>query len=156
INTAALIIDGKESHRVGPPFRGAQGLPPMGEWDGCFTLDSYDPMITPGNHKVALRMNGIQSEPIKVHWNAPTNWKQGNMKSRLKEIEPRALAIQDGLPQSCAEIWLTRKDGGQQETDKIRYFLEPQFKVVVPYRAAYEQTGMRSLVDGTPVIYAEQ
>ncbi len=153
---AELIIDGKPSRRVPKPFLGVQGLPPMGEWDGCLSLADFEPKISAGTHKVSLKMGGMQTPETKLHWEDPIAWEKGDLKSRLKEIKQLALALEDGLPQSCSEMWLTRKDGGPQEEDKIRYFLEPRFKMVVPYRQMYQPSGMHSVVDGTPTIYEEQ
>lgn len=127
----------------------------MGEWDGCLSLDDYAPPLTPGKHKVSLKLGNAQSTDVKVRWEAPVNWRQGNMKSRLKEIQALGEALQDGLPRGCVEQWLTVKDGGLQEEDKIRYFLEPEFKAVVPYRQMYESRGMHSVVDGPVKVYKE-
>jgi len=153
---STLIIDGKPSHHAVGQFRGPQGLPPMGEWDGCLSLDTFSPPMTPGRHKVSLKIGDVQTPEAKISWNAPVNWRQGNLKSRLKEIQELAVSIVDGLPQSCVEQWLTVKDGGQPDEDKVRYYLEPQFKISVPYRQMYEPSGLHSVVDGTPTVYKEQ
>ena len=155
---ATLYIDGKPSQHTGPeaPFHGPQGLPPMGEWDGCLALDSFTPTITPGSHKVNLKVGNVETPPIKVSWEAPLNWRQGNLKSRLKEIQQLAAAMEDGLPQACVEYWLTVKDGGQPDEDKVRYYLAPQFKMSVPYRQEYDPSGMHAVVDGPPSVYKEQ
>jgi hypothetical protein len=156
VSESELLIDGKPSKRKPKPFFGPQGLAPMAEWRGCFAMNDYEPMITPGRHKVALRLSGMQSSDVKVNWTEPVSWKKGTMKSRMKEIHKLALAIEESLPQSCVEQWLTRKDGGIQDEGKIRYVLEPHFKVSVPYRKAYNASVYNSVVDGTPIIYQEQ
>lgn len=156
IMTSKLIIDGKPSTWSASNFMGPQGLAALGEWDGCFSFSNFTPMITPGTHKISFQMSGMQTPPARILWIEPVDWRKGNMKTRLKEIELLALAMDDGLPQSCVEQWLTVKDGGQQDEDKVRYYLEPQFKMSVPYRQMYQASVLHAVVDGTPTIYKEQ
>jgi hypothetical protein len=156
LSDSTLMIDGKPSRHTDATFRGPQGLPPMGEWGGCLNMDSFTPPITPGRHKINLKIGNVMTAEVKVSWTAPVNWRQGDLKSRLKEIQELADSIEDGLPQSCVEQWLTAKDGGLADEDKVRYYLEPQFKMSVPYRKMYESSGLHSVVDGSPTVYKEQ
>jgi len=112
-------------------------------------------MITPGNHKVSMKIMGMQTPNYKVKWIEPVDWRKGNLKSRKKELDQLAAVLVDGLPQTCVEYWLTVKDGGQQDEDKVRYFLEPNFKMTVPYRKMYASTGLHSVVDDKVKVYEE-
>jgi hypothetical protein len=152
--SSELVIDGKPSKRTAL-FQGPPGIPPVGEWEGCLSLDDYAPAIAPGKHKVALKLGIAQSDIVPVRWEPPVNWRKGNLKSRMKEIQDLAAVLVDGLPQDCVERWLTVKDGGLQEEDKIRYFLEPEFKAVVPYRKMYQPSGLHAVVDGPVQVYKE-
>ena len=152
---SSLIIDGKPSARKDPHFAGPAGIAPMGQWDGCVSFDDYAPPITKGKHKVSFKLGETLTAPISIQWEDPINWKQGNLKTRLKEIHELGDALTDGLPQACVERWLTVKDGGQQSDDKIRYVLEPQFKISLPYRKAYEAGVLHSVVDGPAKVYEE-
>jgi hypothetical protein len=154
IESSVLLIDGKPSKRTAP-FHGIPGLPPIGEWDGCLAVDDYVPGLSPGKHKVSLKLGKTTSEPVAVRWPEPINWRQGTIKSRKKEIEELAKAMPDGLPQNCVEHWLTVKDGGTPDEDKVRYFVEPQFKVTVPYRQMYQPSGYIAVVDGPAQVYEE-
>lgn len=155
VAASQLIIDGQPSRRTSVPVTVPQGLPPVGEWVGCLTLEAFDPPLTRGKHKVSLRLGGSESNLVTVRWEPPLNWRQGNLKSRLKEVQDLAKALFDGLPRDCAEKWLTVKDGGLADEDKVRYYLEPNIKVVVPYREAYEAGRQRVVVDGPAVVYQE-
>jgi hypothetical protein len=154
MSKSALVVDGKVYARV-TPYRGQPGIPPLSEWLGCLAPDDFGTTITPGKHKVSLRVVNGESMTIPVRWDAPVDWHQGNLKSRLKELNALSEVLVDGLPRDCAERWLTVKDGGQQEEDKVRYFLEPQFKISLPYRQMYDPAGLRAVVDGPAKVYEE-
>lgn len=154
MNVSELIIDGKESKRTAP-FHGPAGIAAVSDWSGCLSFADYAPAITPGKHKVSVKVGNALSSPLIVRWEDPVDWHKGNLKTRKKEIQKLAEVIVDGLPRDCVEHWLPVKDGGQQEEDKVRYFLEPQFKIVVPYRQMYEQSGLHEVVDGPPQVYEE-
>lgn len=150
-----LFVDGKASKWTGD-FKGPPGLAAVNEWDGCVDATVFNPPIPPGAHKVSLKVGSGQSPVMKMKWHEPVNWRAGNMKSRLKEVKALAQAITDGMPKACAEYWLTTKDGGVMEDDKLRYFLEPDLKMVVPYRQTFVGGKERTIVDGTPTVYREQ
>ena len=133
MTSSELLIDGKPSPRKELPFGGPAGLPAMGQWEACLPLEDYVPAIPAGKHHVVLRMGGAQSKDVTVEGTLPVNWRKGNMKTRTKEVRDMIDALKKGLPRSCVEEWLTVKDGGEQESDPVRYFVEPQFKVLVPY-----------------------
>ncbi len=154
MQASELIIDGKPSKWTGG-FKGPPGLGPVNEWDGCIDATAFQPPITPGSHKVSMKVGTGQSSEIKMRWFEPLNWRAGNMKSRMKEVKALALVITDGMPQSCAEYWLNTKDGGVMEDDKVRYFFEPDLKMVVPYRQTFVGGKERTIVDGTPTVYKE-
>ncbi|OGR91896.1 MAG: hypothetical protein A2992_08275 [Elusimicrobia bacterium RIFCSPLOWO2_01_FULL_59_12] len=104
---------------------------------------------------MVLKMGGGQSAVVKMRWHEPVSWRKGNMKSRVKEVQDLGAALYDGLPRACAERWLTVKDGGTQEEDKVRYYLEPRIKMVVPYRQTFISGRERTIVDGTAKVYVE-
>ena len=76
------------------------------------------------------------------------------METRVKEVKELAEALKKGLPRSCAEQWLTVPDGGLQESRQVRYFLEPELKVVVPYSQGREPQ-LEDFVDGPSKVYQE-
>ena len=133
MTSSELLIDGKPAPKKESPFGGPPGLPAMGRWEACLPLEDYVSPIPPGKHHVVMKMGGAQSNKVTVEWTPPVNWRKGNMKTRKKEVLDLADALKKGFPRSCVEEWLTVKDGGEQEPSPVRYFLEPQFKVLVPY-----------------------
>jgi hypothetical protein len=155
MRAAIITVDGKPSKWVGKSYDGPAGIQPVGEWDGCLRVEDFSPPLTPGSHQVTFKLGTGTSAPGKLRWHAPVNWRKGNMKSRLKEVQALAAVLVDGLPKSCVENWLTVKDGGFVEGDRVRYFLEPDIKVVIPYRQTFVSGRERTVVDGTPQIYQE-
>lgn len=156
VTSSQLIIDGKPSTRLETAsFSGPPGLPAVGSWTGCFLIDDYAPPITPGKHKVLLKMGGASSDEATIHWEAPVNWRKGTMETRMKEVRDLASHIKKGLPRSCVEQWLTVRDGGVEDTGQVRYFLEPQIKVIVPYGRAGELGGQEEAVNGPLQVYQE-
>ena len=153
--SSELLIDGKASPRKELPFEGPPGLSAQGRWEACQPVDPYVSAFPPGKHHVALKLGGALSNAVTVEWPPPVNWRKGNMKSRLKEVRGMADALKKGLPRSCVEEWLTEKDGGVQDEHRIRYFLEPQIKVVVPYTSAGEFGRQEERVDGPVQVYQE-
>jgi len=154
--TSQLLIDGKPSVRGDVPFPGPPGLPAMGRWEACMPVQDYSPAISPGKHRVVLKMGSASSNSVTVDWPVPINWRKGNMKSRLKEVREIASALKKGLPRNCVEEWLTTPDGGMQDSTQVRYFLEPQMKIVVPYAHAGGSGGNDEVVDGPAKVYEEQ
>lgn len=133
VAASRLVIDGKPSHRIETSFDGPAGIPPAGNWEGCLSPDDYAPPLAAGKHKVSLVLGGTQSKGSEVVWSAPINWRQGTLQTRSKELRDVASSIKKGLPRSCVEQWLTVKDGGEQDIHRVRYFLEPQYKIIVSY-----------------------
>jgi hypothetical protein len=154
VSASELIIDGQPSNRTGA-FSGPPGLAPKGDWEGCFSADDYTPAIAAGKHRLSLKLGGFQSYAATVKWFNPVDWRQGDMKSRTKEIKDLASAITEGMPQACVEQWLTKLDGGVQQTNRVRYYLDPGFKVVVPYTQAGLPGNKHAVVSGPAQSYQE-
>jgi hypothetical protein len=57
----------------------------------------------------------------------------GKPEQRLKEVKSLAGLLTPGRLQSCVEQWLTEKDGGLQNQNQTRYFVDPGVKVTVSY-----------------------
>ena len=153
--SSELLIDGKPSPKKEPSFQGPPGLPAKGQWEACLPMEEYVPAIPPGKHRVAFRMGGAPSNEVTVNGTPLVNWRKGNMKTRMKEVREMAEALKKGLPRSCVEEWLTVKDGGDQESNPVRYFLEPQMKVLVPYTHAGGPSRDEEVVDGPVRVYEE-
>lgn len=153
--SSELLVDGKSHPRTSMSFGGRPGIPPAGTWEGCLSNDEYAPAITPGKHQVRLKMGGAQSNVVEIRWPPPVNWRQGDMASRLKEVRDLASAIKKGLPRPCVEQWLPVKDGGEQTPHQVRYYLEPQIKVVVPYSQAGDLGNEDEVVSGSVKVYQE-
>jgi hypothetical protein len=156
VASSELLIDGKPSRRTTARFDGPPGIPPVGDWEGCLPIEDYTPPMTPGRHKVSVRMGGAQSDETTVRWTAPIDWRKGTMKTRLREVRELASAMKKGLPKSCVEQWLTMKDGAVQRMHGVRYYLEPQIKVVVPYSQAGEAGHADEAVNGPVQVYQER
>ena len=102
-----------------------------------------------------LRMGSAPSNNVEMKWTLPVDWRKGNLKTRMKEVQDMAAALKKGLPRSCVEEWLTVKDGGVQESGQVRYFLEPFIKVLVPY-AQEDGAGLDAeAIDGPVQVYQE-
>jgi hypothetical protein len=155
VSSSTLVVDGKSFPRTEPIFQGPPGLPAQGRWEGCLPLADYADPIISGKHRVSLKIGEAQSNEERISWSDPINWRQGNMKSREKEIRDMAAALKQGVPRSCVEQWLTDKDGGAQESRRVCYFLEPLFKVDVPYSQAGSEGRQDEVVDGPAKVYLE-
>jgi hypothetical protein len=155
MTSSALLIDGKPAWRKKLPFEGPPGLPAMGHWEACLPVEDYAPAITPGRHRVVFRLGNAQSNDAEVEWTLPINWRKGNMKSRMKEVRDMASNLEKGLPRSCVEEWLTEKDGGVQETSQVRYFLEPQIKVLVPFSPGNGLASDAEVISAPVQVYQE-
>jgi len=153
--SSELVIDGKPFWRKEVPFEGPPGLPAMGHWEACVPIEDYTVSIPPGRHHVFLRMGSAQSNEVTVDWSLPLNWRKGNLKTRMKEVRDMADALTKGLPRSCVEDWLTVKDGGDQDSSPVRYFLEPFIKVLVPYAHEGGSGLDAEVVDGPAQVYQE-
>jgi hypothetical protein len=145
--SSQLFIDNKPFPRAEPVFEGPPGLPAQVEWEACLPLSDYAVEMTPGKHHVLLKMGDASSNEEMVTWPEPVNWRKGNMKSRLKEVRDMAASLKGGTPRSCVEEWLTTKDGGLQDNQSARYYLEPQIKVSVSYQ--------KDVVHGPVKVYQE-
>jgi hypothetical protein len=155
MTSSELLIDSKASPRKELPFEAPPGLPAMGRWEACVPVEDYASPIPLGKHHMVLRMGGATSNDVTVEWTLPVNWRKGNMKTRMKEVRDMAETLKKGLPRSCVEEWLTVPDGGVQDEHRVRYFLEPQIKVVVPYSSAGELDHQGERVDGPVQVYQE-
>jgi len=153
--SSELLIDGKSFPRLSTSFGGRPGIPPAGDWEGCLSTEDYAPPITPGKHQVSLKMGGTRSNMAEIRWPAPVDWRKGDMATRLKEVRDLASALKKGLPRPCVEQWLTVKDGGEQTPHQVRYYLEPQIKVVVPYSQAGDLGNEDEVVSGPVKVYQE-
>jgi hypothetical protein len=153
--SSKLLIDGKVSWRRESVFEGPPGLPAMGQWEACLPVEDYVPSVPPGKHHMVLWLGSASSNDATVDWAPPVNWRKGNMKTRMKEVRDMAGALKKGLPRSCVEEWLTEKDGGEQESSPVRYFLEPQIKVLVPYAHEGGPSRDAEVVDGPVQVYPE-
>jgi hypothetical protein len=153
--SSELVIDGTPYKRRTAAFEGPSGLAPLGEWQGCLWLEYYVPGMAPGKHQVALKIGDAASPAATVEWTTPINWRKGNMASRRAELHVVAESLEKGLPRSCVEEWLTVQDGGVQESDCIRYYLEPGFKLVVPYTTAKDSGAESQVVNGPVKVYQE-
>jgi hypothetical protein len=155
VSSAQLVIDGKPSYRTVRTFDGPPGIPAVGSWTGCWSPDDFYPAMTPGKHKISLNIGGAQSNEADVRWGSPVNWRKGTLETRMREVQDLAAALKKGLPRRCVEQWLTVLDGGIQEASQVRYFLEPQIKVVVPYSSSGELGEQDEVVDGPVKAYQE-
>ena len=155
VKSSQLLIDGKPSWRKELPFEGPPGLPAMGHWEACVPVSDYTDSISPGWHHMVLGMGEARSKEVEVKWTSPVNWRKGNLKTRMKEVNDMAVALKKGLPRSCVEEWLTVKDGEEQESSQVRYFLEPFIKVLVPY-THQGGTGLDDeVIEGPAQVYQE-
>ena len=111
--------------------------------------------IPPGKHHIVLKLGGASSNDVAVNWTPLVNWRKGNMKSRMKEVRGMADALKKGLPRGCVEEWLTEKDGGVQESSRVRYYLEPQIKVLVPYTHGSGPSRDEEVIGGPVEVYEE-
>jgi hypothetical protein len=152
--SSQLMIDGKASARTAAGFDGPAGIAPLGDWEGCLSPGEYSPVLTPGRHQISFRLGKAESNAVKVRWAEPLVWQKGTLKTRSQEIRDLAAGMDAGLPRSCVEQWLTVEDGGMQEADHIRYYLEPGFKMVVPYSQA-AGGGAVQAVNGPVQVYLE-
>jgi hypothetical protein len=150
-----LLIDGKPSPKKEPSFRGPPGLPAKGQWEACLPIEDYVSLVPSGKHHVVFRMGGARSNEAAVDWRPAVNWRKGNMKTRMKEVRDMTDALTEGLARSCVEEWLTVKDGGEQESGPVRYFLEPQIKVIVTYTHEGGAGRDEEVVKGPVQVYEE-
>jgi hypothetical protein len=155
IASSALLIDGKPASRGQAPFEGPAGIPARGDWEGCLAFEDYTPVPPAGRHRVSLRMGGTQTREIMVAQAPPLDWRKGNLKTRFAEVRALAAVLEKGLPRTCVERWLTLRDGGEGARNEARYFLEPQFKVAVPYAASGELGRETEVVAGPAQVYEE-
>jgi hypothetical protein len=155
MKSSQLLMDGKPFWRKELPFEGPPGLPAMGHWEACVPMEDFTDSIPPGWHHMILKMGEAQSKNIEVQWTKPVDWRQGNLKTRMKEVQDMAVALKKGLPRSCVEEWLNVKDGGQEESGETRYFLEPFIKVLVPYTHQGGAGLDEEVVNGPAQVYQE-
>ena len=155
MTSSKLLIDGKASWNKESAFQGPPGLPAMGRWEACLPMEAYAASIPPGWHHLILWLGGAHSNDVEIKWTLSVNWRKGNMKGRMKEVRDMAEALKKGLPRNCVEEWLTVQDGGVQESSQIRYFLEPQIKVLVPYSQEGGSGLDEEVVAGPVQVYQE-
>jgi hypothetical protein len=155
MKSSQLVIDGKPAWRKDLPFAGPAGLSAMGHWDACVSVGDYTDSISPGWHHMIFKMGEAQSKEVEIQWSKSLNWRQGNLKTRTKEIENMGEAIKKGMPRSCVEEWLTVKDGGEEDSTQVRYYLDPFFKVLVPYAQQGGEGLDEEFVAGPAKVYKE-
>jgi len=150
-----LVVDGISFPRTETTFAGPPGLAAQGEWEGCLPLADYASPINLGKHRVSMKIGRTSSNEETIRWTEPLNWRQGNVKTREKEVREAAAALKAGVPRTCVEQWLTVQDGGPHESRQVRYYLEPFFKVVVPYSEPGPQGRQGEAVSGRAKVYQE-
>jgi len=133
VQASQLFVDGKAFPRLDPAFMGPPGLGPEETWQGCFRVQEFVPNgIAPGKHHLRWQVGEAQSPEIRVkiyrHISAATTPQE-----RWRQAKALAEAIVPGVPRSCVENWLKEKDGGLETTHAVRYYLDPDVKVVVSY-----------------------
>jgi len=146
IKTSQLLVDGHPFSRTAVPFKGPEGLPVKGAWEGCLGLDDYLPEdLTPGMHHLQLRIGQRVSKNIRVKVEKitpPAKFSDG----RLEEAQALAGVIPQGLLRSCVENWLKNPDGGAQGSQEIRYYLHPNVKVLVSYEPSQPEPRVRGRI----------
>jgi hypothetical protein len=133
MQSSELLVDGRSHFRQTSPFTGPPGLAIKSTWEGCLPLKEYLPDdLPPGSHRLQFRMGQNVSEEVHVyqpHREAAAT----TPPARLKQAKALARILTPGLLKSCVENWLTEEDGGLQDLERVRYYLEPDVKVLVPY-----------------------
>jgi hypothetical protein len=155
ITNSALILDGKRLSWSAADFTGPAGLPAQGSWDGCVAFEDYGAEPAPGRHRVQLLLGGSLSPEVDVKMPPAVNWRKGTLNTRMAEIKEMASNLKKGLPRTCVERWLPEIDGGVEEARRVRYYLEPGVKVVVPYTEPPTGGRANEVVSGKPEVYQE-
>src|SRR5258706_8332416 len=71
IRDSELLIDGQAFRRSGAAFRGPEGLPLKGTWEGCIPLDEYVAGgLKPGSHRLQLKLGKTLSPEIRIKTDA--------------------------------------------------------------------------------------
>src|SRR5579864_5074506 len=67
LKASELVIDGRSFKRGDSPYEGPPGLPAKGSWEGCLAIQDYRPEgLTPGSHRLALRLGSSKSDEIHI------------------------------------------------------------------------------------------
>jgi len=151
LKTSELLIDGHPFKRLDAPFDGPIGLPAQGSWQGCLSVEEYAPDgVSPGRHRLQWRLGKGRSEEIRVKFYKPVP-DATTGKDRLRQVEALKGALVPGLLRSCIENWLSERDGGLEIAHAVRYYVDPDVKVLVPY----DQSTPEPRVKGPVKIYIE-
>jgi hypothetical protein len=146
LKSSELMIDGRTWKRQDAPFDGAVGLPPQGSWEGCLTIEEYAPDGIPaGHHHLLWHLGKARSEEIRVKFYKPEP-EATIAKERLLQVEALRGALVPGLSKTCVENWLAERDGGLEIAHAVRYYVDPDVKVLVPYDQTVPEPRIKSPV----------
>ena len=146
-----LVVDGKPYQRQDAAFEGPMGLPAQGTWDGCLGVEEYVPEgLPPGHHHLLWRLGKAQSEEIRVTIPASAP-DAATPEERIRQVDALKSALSPGLRKSCVEYWLTDRDGGVEIRHAVRYYVDPDVKVHVPY----DKSAAEPRINGPVKIYIE-
>lgn len=151
LTASELFMDGHAFKRQDAPFDGPIGLPAQGSWEGCLSVGEYVPDGIPaGHHHLLWHLGKARSDGIRVKFYQPTPVAT-TAKERLGQVDALQGALVPGLPKSCVENWFTERDGGLEIAHAVRYYVDPDVKVLVPY----DQSLPEPRIKGPVRIYIE-
>jgi hypothetical protein len=146
LKVSELLIDGHSFKRQEAPFDGPVGLSAQGSWQGCLSVEEYAPGgISPGRHRLQWRLGKGFSEEIHAKFYKPVPVAT-TAKERLHQVTALKEALAPGLLKSCVENWLTERDGGLDNLHAVRYYVDPDVKVHVPYDQAVPEPHIKGPV----------
>jgi hypothetical protein len=151
LKASELVIDGHAFQRQDAPFDGAIGLPAQGSWAGCLSMNEYVPDGIPaGIHHLLWHLGKARSNEIRVKF-YKSEPEAMTAIERLRQVEALRGALVPGLSKTCVENWLTDRDGGLEIAHAVRYYVDPEVKVLVPY----DQSLPEPHIKGPVKIYTE-
>jgi hypothetical protein len=151
LKASELLIDGHALKRQDAAFDGPVGLPAQGSWEGCLSVEEYAPDGIPaGHHHLLWNLGKARSEEIRIKFYKPVP-EAATPQERLRQVEALKNALAPGLSKSCVENWLTERDGGLEIAHAVRYYVDPDIKVLVPY----DQSVPEPRIKGPVKIYIE-
>jgi len=147
LQASELLVDGHPFKRTDVPWNGPEGLAPQGSWEGCVKLEDYVPDgLTPGTHHLQLRIGENLSKENRVHVEKAEPAADSADK-RLRQAQALKDILSPGLLRSCVENWLTERDGGlAQVVGGVRYYLDPDVKVLVSYKASQPEQRVKDRI----------
>ncbi len=114
-------------------------------------MEEYAPDgVSPGHHRLQWRLGEGRSEEIRATFYKPAPEALTD-KERFRQVEALKGALVAGQMKSCVENWLTERDGGLEISHAVRYYVDPDVKVLVPY----DQSVPEPRLKGPAKIYIE-